>query len=195
MNRLTTDTPKGNYQMLHNCTVVKEHEVYLRDWNGEGDISLVNFCKAECKRKCDTNIEAGAEEFGEYMDCDCFVAHFYHTAVGHAELRERLKAYEDSNLSPEQLCEYSAPRTEVLAFAKAMELELIENRNKGTWKNCSVGYLLDKLSEEHQELYDVMVKYVHAPSDQKESMLKEILSEAADVGNIAMMLADICGAL
>ncbi|WP_434510122.1 hypothetical protein [Desulfitobacterium sp. AusDCA] len=100
---LVTDNPQGNYQWLHNMTVVKDKEVYLRDFNGEGDLSLVDYCKRECKSKCDSDIDAGAEEFGEYMDCDCIVSCFYGMAVGHAELREHLKQYEESGLSPVEL--------------------------------------------------------------------------------------------
>lgn len=99
--RLTTDKPQGNYQWLHNMTIIKDQEVYLR--GSEEDINLVEFCKKECKEQCNTDIEADATEFGEYMDCDCVVAWFYHMAVGHAELRARLQAYENTGLSPEQI--------------------------------------------------------------------------------------------
>ena len=97
LNRLTTDKPNGNYQNLHNMTLVKDKEVYLRDWNGEGDISLVDFCKVECKKKCFIDIEENdPAAFGGYiMDCDCMVSWFYNLAVGHGELRETLKEFED----------------------------------------------------------------------------------------------------
>lgn len=103
---LVTENPQGNYQWLHNMTVIKDREVFLRDFNGEGDLSLVDYCKQECKAKCDSEIDAGPEEFGEYMDCNCIVSYFYCMAVGHAELRERLKQYEESGLSPSEVSDF-----------------------------------------------------------------------------------------
>ena len=93
MGRLTTDNPQGNFQWLHNMTTIKDGEVYFRDEDQE--ISLVEYCRQECKKQCDTQIDAGAERFGEYMDCECAVSRFYHMAVGYAELRAKLKQYED----------------------------------------------------------------------------------------------------
>jgi len=99
--RLTTEDPKGNYQCLHNMTVIKDKEVYIRDYDNGFDLSIVDYCKKECKSKCDINIDAKVDEFGEYMDCDCPITLLFHMAVGHSELRSRLSNYEDSGLSPE----------------------------------------------------------------------------------------------
>lgn len=95
--RLTKDEPKGNYQLLHNCTTIIDREVYLKDF--DGDRNLVDYCKSHCKNKCDVQFDANADTFAEYMDCDCIVARFYLLAVGHAELRQRLKYYEDKEES------------------------------------------------------------------------------------------------
>ncbi|EHQ88258.1 hypothetical protein [Desulfosporosinus youngiae] len=109
--RLVTENPQGNYQYLHNMTVIKDKEVFLRDFEGEGDLSLVDYCKRECMERCNTDIDASVEEFGEHMDCGCPITLIYHMAVGHAELRNRLGQYESSGLSPEDLkertCEWS----------------------------------------------------------------------------------------
>lgn len=103
--RLTTETPTGNYQYLHNATKIKDRQVYLRDFNGGGDLSIIDYCKKECQEKCkaDFSENANPEEFGEYMDCDCPISLLYGMAVGHAELRARLATYEDSGLSPEDV--------------------------------------------------------------------------------------------
>ena len=102
---LVTDNPEGSYQNLHNMTGIDANrEVYLRDFNGEGDLNLVDFCKKQCDKKCEVTIEAPVEEFGEYMDCSCIVAYFYHMAVGHAELRHRLGEYESSEVK--ETCEW-----------------------------------------------------------------------------------------
>lgn len=103
MIRLTTDDPQGNFQRLHNMTVIKDGEVFLKI--GEGDISLVDYCKNECKEKCGIELDGNAETFGDSMDCDCIVAAFYGMAIGHAELRSHLKDYEDLNEKlPEIVC-------------------------------------------------------------------------------------------
>lgn len=96
--RLTTDQPQGMHEYTHNMTKVINGEVYLRNFCDEGDKSLVEYCKEECKSRCKIDVApgVGAEEFGEYMECDCVVAHFYFLAVGHAELRLHLKQYEDA---------------------------------------------------------------------------------------------------
>ena len=54
----------------------------------------MDYCSAECKEKCGIDNKAPADEFGEYMDCNCIVSWFYWVAVGHAELRTALMAYE-----------------------------------------------------------------------------------------------------
>lgn len=111
MKPLVTETPDGNYQNLHNMTLIIDKEVYLQDHNGEGDLNLVDYCKGKCMEKCDIEQEGTAEDFAENMDCDCLVSLIYHMAVGHAELRNRLGQYEALGLSPEELkeraCEWS----------------------------------------------------------------------------------------
>lgn len=147
------------------------------------------------------------DEFGEYVMNQ---PKERKRGIGAKDIQEKLWEYESSGLSPEQVQELAKAKAEgqliildarkevivfVEAIARAMEAELKENDYKGSWKDCSIGFLLDKLNEEHEELYEIVIKHVRAPSVQKESMLQEILSEAADVGNIAMMIADVCGAL
>ena len=97
LHRLTTDKPETMVGRMLNMTVVHNNECFIRDWDGAGDISLVEFCKKECNSKCNREFgdDVTAEDFGDYMDCDCFVAHFYIMACGYVELRERLKYHED----------------------------------------------------------------------------------------------------
>jgi hypothetical protein len=87
----------------------------------------------------------------------------------------------------------------VAAIALAMQYKLNKNRNKdgagwvrdssgarNGWKGCSVEFLIGKLHEEVGELIEA-ITLQHG--------LEAIRNEAADVGNLAMMLADVCGAL
>lgn len=107
--RLTTENPQGNMENMLNITKVINHEVYIRNWNGEADLNLVDYCKEQYKsiygRSIDADLEEKitAEEFGEFMDGDDLLSLFYWMAVGHAELRVRLSEYEDSSLSPEDI--------------------------------------------------------------------------------------------
>jgi len=90
--RLTTDEPETNMEWIHNCTKIIDTEVFINGINE--DINLVDYCKQECKNKCDLDLDGNAEEFGELMDCDCVVSRFYWTSVGHAHLRTRLMQFE-----------------------------------------------------------------------------------------------------
>jgi hypothetical protein len=76
-------------------------------------------------------------------------------------------------------------RPEVLAFAVAMETRLRANDHKGGWGACSAAHLLSRVADEFKELK-------RAVGDLNGG---DILHEAADVANFAMMVADVCGAL
>ncbi len=86
----------------------------------------------------------------------------------------------------------------VMVYAYAMQYKLDKNKHKdgpgwprhpdgsrSGWADCSIAFLTDKLDEEVQELLDALF------IGDKEA----IRNEAADVGNIAMMMADVSGAL
>ena len=120
---LVTETPEGNYQNLHNMTGIDANkEVYLRDFDGKGNLSLVEYCQKECQEKCELTSDTSAEGFGEYMDCAWPIAFLYHMAVGHAELRHRLGQYEATGLSPSEIqkgtCEYSEDDDETWSCSK-----------------------------------------------------------------------------
>lgn len=89
-------------------------------------------------------------------------------------------------------------REEVKQFAYLMEALLKRNDGKGGWAECHPLWLLSKLSEEMGELGKLLLEIYHPtgqrrlfPSNgnQDEFILAAIL-EAADVANVAMMLAD-----
>lgn len=71
-------------------------------------------------------------------------------------------------------------RPSVAAFAQAMEQKLKENDYKGHWDHCSMQYLSMRLTQEREELRRAVER---ADS-------KEVLREAADVANFAMMIAE-----
>ena len=74
-------------------------------------------------------------------------------------------------------------RPEVRWFAEQMELRLRENDWKGGWHNERLGTLCAKLRIELSELERFLFP-------RRELELERITSEAADVANFAMMIAD-----
>lgn len=77
-------------------------------------------------------------------------------------------------------------RPEVAAFALAMEDKLRQNDHKGGWDDCSKQYLAMRLTQEREELRSAIAR-----GDPPEDIMKE----AADIANFAMMVADLCGGL
>ncbi|MDQ7095962.1 hypothetical protein REC12_20415 [Desulfosporosinus sp. PR] len=76
-------------------------------------------------------------------------------------------------------------REEVKWFAGEMEKTLRENDHKGGWNTCSQWHLIGRLREETIELEEVL----HRARFDK-TRLTEIIKEATDVANFAMMIAD-----
>jgi NTP pyrophosphatase (non-canonical NTP hydrolase)/uncharacterized coiled-coil protein SlyX len=77
----------------------------------------------------------------------------------------------------------ATPRSEVLEFADDMERKLRENDHKGGWDGDEPKALLKRLREEVDEL----AKALASPNRQND----RVIDEAADVGNFAMMIADV----
>ena len=71
-------------------------------------------------------------------------------------------------------------RASVLWFAEMMELNLLANDHKGGWENETCEYLSGRFVEEVYEFIDAM----------DSCNASDIIHEAADVANFAMMLAD-----
>lgn len=74
------------------------------------------------------------------------------------------------------------PRQVVQWFSLKMEQELCENDHKGGWKGISEKFAIEKLTEEFHEVINAIKEREHPD---------EIISECADLANIAMMIADV----
>ena len=111
-----------------------------------------------------------------------------------------------------------AIRPVVRQFAAVMERELVENDHKGGWENIPVNVLLGHLCE---EVAEVVESIEFGPGGEQTSIAKEraaslrrvardfvrmgliweakataeTASEAADIGNLALMVSDRLGAL
>lgn len=72
------------------------------------------------------------------------------------------------------------PRPSVHTFSQDMELQLRANDHKGGWDKCSRDFFIKKLDEEVRELVEAL----------RADDVADILGEAADVGNVAMMISD-----
>lgn len=101
MKRLTTDDPYENvFIMLNYAYRGDDGNVKLRYGNGEENIDLCEYIAQESTGKsCDLSAEDVME--GACIEgCDCPLAILYTVAVQAAELRERLKKYEDAGIEP-----------------------------------------------------------------------------------------------
>jgi NTP pyrophosphatase (non-canonical NTP hydrolase) len=86
----------------------------------------------------------------------------------------------------------STTRPWVNAFAQEMENKLAENRHKGDrdmWRESDPLDLFKRLTEEVDELANELWR----PDIERNP--ERILRECADVGNFAMMIADVAGRL
>lgn len=72
-------------------------------------------------------------------------------------------------------------KTPVIWFAGRMTNKLLQNMHKGPWDECSYAYLLTRLEQELDELRQAV----------RSGSGGEIINEAADVANFAMMIADV----
>lgn len=94
--RLTTDNPLGNFDALMNYAYAKEGNVLIRYANNQENMDLCDYIAHHAK--CDCAINAQEVLDGACFECDdfyCPLGRAYFASVQAAELRERLKMYED----------------------------------------------------------------------------------------------------
>lgn len=116
MNRLTTDKPvkeMGCYELAHNCMFIKEGEAWYRDF--ENEISLRNMIRSIVKEyEGEYDDQLDDDEFLDTIlfenlqypvgsGVGSFIAIFNMIAWSHADLRESLKKYEDTKLTPDEV--------------------------------------------------------------------------------------------
>lgn len=75
---------------------------------------------------------------------------------------------------------------DVTAFSAKMKAVLLANASKGLWHKLSVDWLYLKLLEEVSELEDALVRRISKGN----VTVDEIVEEAVDIANVAMMIAD-----
>lgn len=115
MKRLTTDRPEDNVQNTLNLFYIKDRETWIR---GGGpapqykDVSLDDFMRRQIKARLPIDAPEDWKEFSSMMaewlmdDPESetgMLALVYAAAWGFAEIRERLKRYEDTGAMPDVL--------------------------------------------------------------------------------------------
>ena len=104
MDKLVKDNPQTNMEVMMNLAYVKDKEVWILDGSETGEAcSLVDFQKRMCKQcklcenvNIDTDNPDAITDY--YLDCSmdgCPIGTAYFIAIQAAELRERLRTYED----------------------------------------------------------------------------------------------------
>lgn len=115
MNRLTTDTPNGNFETMMNFAYAKNGEVWIRGVGAHGEDMRLNEYIFDVmqgdKNYCEVD---HPDDFPEFcLDaCFCEFGALFAAATQAAELRARLAAYEDTGLEPEQCAKYAQAEKE-----------------------------------------------------------------------------------
>lgn len=94
--RLTTNKPLGNFDALMNYAYAKDGNVLIRYANNQENMDLCDYIAHHAK--CDCAINAQEVLDGACLECAdfyCPLGRAYFSSVQAAELRERLKMYED----------------------------------------------------------------------------------------------------
>ncbi|KFC64011.1 hypothetical protein FG93_05521 [Bosea sp. LC85] len=86
-------------------------------------------------------------------------------------------------------------RPEVLSFALLMERELRANDHKSGWKGDCPDTLAERVEEEAEELRRASIDWMGHVAHSERPLSEAVAEEAADVANMAMMVADVCNAL
>lgn len=116
MKRLTTDTPKDNMEMARNLFYVRDGWVWIRGGGPAPEYEDISLCDYVRKIARDHKLEMGlssddyevsdamTELFIDESDTiEGIVATLYTAGWAFAEIRQRLKAYEDTGLSPDEV--------------------------------------------------------------------------------------------
>ncbi len=175
VKRLTTDTPKGCLEGMLNFAIAKDNKVFLADENGEYNVDLCEYVSKLAKAKgYDFSPEDIMKEgLFEYYQEDFAV--LYCLAVQAAELRERLKFYEDK-LENGTLLELPCKVEDtvyfvsenILEIAKGKIKEIIINKHNNKIMNVDFGYMCKQFDIEY------VGKTVFLTQEETEARLKEL---------------------
>lgn len=116
MKPFVTDNPQNNVENMMNLAFAKDGEVWIRygSKDGQSDCTLVDFCRRMCCVYGACMYEHVPYETNDELDtiCDiltdcsgegCPVGTTYFAMIQAAELRERLRMYENHGVMPDEL--------------------------------------------------------------------------------------------
>ena len=179
--RLTTDSPKNNVEMALNLFFVKDKEVWVRGYGKDGaDISLFDLSRDLTRWNCPyVDLDISDDSFSMMMaewlweDVESFehvLALLYQAAWVCAELRERLKAYEDTGLTPERCAEFARADAEgryiVMrdaeqeGVARLSELAKADKDGRVIVLPCKVGHRVFALLDTDKHISECEVKQI-----------------------------------
>lgn len=127
MDRLTTDNPQNNMESAHNIFSIKNQTTVCSLTEDGHEITLYDLMR-HCSEvlHCRVSYDSGTDDdIGEFLfdnlfdGCDSpegILAHFYTTAWAYSELREKLKAYEDSGFEPDEINRRAEPENKLLTL-------------------------------------------------------------------------------
>lgn len=109
ISKITEET--GTYELAHNCTFIRDGETWYRDFDNE--IRLRDMMREIIKNHSQYDEQYDDDEILDGIlfenlqypadDIDGLIAVFNMLAWSHSDLRERLKVYEDTGLTLEQV--------------------------------------------------------------------------------------------
>ena len=110
MKRIVTDDPQDNVEIMFNLAYVKDKEVWIRGGSETGeDCTLIEFSSrmCECNHMCQFDdspydlAKDDVDKIGDYLMecsmCGCPIGTAYFIAIQAAELRERLRKFENDS--------------------------------------------------------------------------------------------------
>ena len=160
MHRLTTDNPTDNIEASLNLFYVRDGDAFIRgggDAPDYADISVTDFIRKTARALCpDMLLPESAEEisfamaeylFDGYEEPSGLIALLYTAAWSYAELRERLKAYEDAGLSPEKVSWMkevveAAFDNDTSRIERAHNLHVADKEGRVVVQPCKIGDIL-----------------------------------------------------
>lgn len=96
LKRLTTDNPEKNIETLLNYAYAEDGWVKLRSTGGEEGVDLCDYIEQQRRELgFDCGVFSTDVRDGACMECDCVLAILNIVAIQAAELRGKLKYYED----------------------------------------------------------------------------------------------------
>lgn len=103
MDRLTTDYPQTNFEMITNLVYAKDGWQYIQH-NGK-EMQTVDFCLMLCRKYGCMMAEDVSNEAKDEILCDCVfdgcpIATVYAALSGFGHVRARLKRHEDAGVMP-----------------------------------------------------------------------------------------------